>query len=104
GTPSCEPASRRLRVWQLLQLAVAALLNPYHTVMSLAVFAASLARARTWRVILVWLPAGCAVVVMALAIAGYFSREAGRAMWGFDAAGSNLLGALVPRSSGWLGE
>jgi hypothetical protein len=103
-TPAGAPASRRLRLAQLVQLGVAALLNPYHTVMSLAVFAASLARARAWRAAIAWFAAGCAVVLAALALAGYFAPEAASAVSGFQNNGSNLLGPVLPRRSGWIGE
>jgi hypothetical protein len=104
NTPPGAPAPLRLRIAQIVQLGVAALINPYHTVMSLAVFGASLVRSRAWRPAAAWFAGGCAVVLGALALAGYFAAEAGGARSGFGAASSNLLGPFLPRRSGWLGE
>ncbi|HEX3478177.1 MAG TPA: DUF6311 domain-containing protein, partial [Kofleriaceae bacterium] len=59
-TPANAPAPGRVRGAQLVQLGAVALLNPYHTVMSLAVFGASLVRSRRWRAAAGWLVAGCA--------------------------------------------
>ncbi len=103
-TPVGSPAPRRVRVAQMVQLGVAALLNPYHTVMSLAVFAASLVRSRAWRPAAVWLATGCAVVVAALALAGYFAPQAATAEFGFSVQSSNLLAAFLPIDSGWIGR
>ena len=103
-TPANAAAPRRLRILQLVQLGVAALLNPYHTVMSLALFAASLVRSRAWKAAAAWFAGGCAVVVAALALAGYFAPQAGGALAGFKESSSNLLGPVLPRRSGWFGE
>ncbi|MEJ7598282.1 MAG: DUF6311 domain-containing protein [Kofleriaceae bacterium] len=100
--PPTAPA--RARVSQLAQLAVAALLNPYLTVMSLGVFVASLLRGRAWRSAAAWFAAGCAVVLAALGFAGYFAAEATASLAGFNEASANLLGPVMPRRSGWFGE
>jgi hypothetical protein len=103
-TPASAPAPRRVRVLQLVQLGVAALLNPYHTVMSLAVFAASLVRSRAWRPAAVWFASGCAVVVAALALGGYFAAPAATWESGFGVKSSNLLSPFLPIDSGWIGR
>jgi hypothetical protein len=41
---------------------------------------------------------------VALAFAGYFAREGVTAGAGFSAAGSNLLGPILPMTSGWFGS
>jgi len=103
-TPSTTPAPRRLRVVQVAQLTVAALLNAYLTVMCLAVFAASLLRAPSRRSAALWFALACAAVGLALAFAGYFASEGATTTYGFSAAGSNLLGPVLPRMSGWFGN
>jgi hypothetical protein len=103
-TPDSAPAPRRLRVLQLAQLAIAALINPYHTVMSLAVFSASLLRSRDLRRALAWFSLGAGVVVVCLALAGYFAHDAALSMTGFDTASTNVLAPLLPRRSGWFGD
>ena len=97
-------APRRLRVVQLVQLGVTALLNPYLTVMSLGVFLASLVRGRAWRSAAAWFASGCLVVIAALAFAGYFATEASSSLSGFNEASANVLGPVLPRRSGWFGE
>jgi hypothetical protein len=102
-TPTERPAALPLRVGQLGQLAVAALIQPYHTVMSLAVFAASLLRAPGRRSAPGWLALACLIVCAELALAGYFAGEAATSVRGFPAAGSNLLAPVMPVDAGWIG-
>lgn len=83
------------RAWMLL-LAIAALLNVYLTVMALALFVA----ARHWR----WLPVALAIIAGELALAGYFSAEATVVLPTFSASGANLLGAVLPMDSGFVGD
>lgn len=89
---------------QLGQLAVAALVHPYHAVMSLGVLVASLVRSRDVRTIATWLPLGVACVAAALWLAGYFTPEVRAPQWGFDKESANALGWLVPVRSGILGD
>jgi len=98
------PASKQRRTAQVVQLAVASMSNAYLTVMSLAVFAASLARSSSRRSAIVWFGVGCIVVAAMLALAGYFSGEATTSTVGFSKAGANLLGPVLPMSSGWFGD
>jgi hypothetical protein len=103
-TPPRSPMTRRLGVAWLCQLAVAALVYPYHAVISLAVFVASLARARQQRSFAIWLPLGLASVLAATALVGYFAHETGRRQWGFEFESANLLSWLVPVRSGIFGD
>ncbi len=102
-TPSKPTASRGLRAVQLVQLGIVATINPYHTVMSLGVFTASLLRSRTWRQLL-WLPAGLATVLCATWLVGYYADDAKLHMFGYDVASANVLGILFTRRSGLFGE
>ena len=102
-TPHVGPASTRLRLIQVGQLTLTALINPYLTVMSLGVFVASLAKARHWRAFS-WFPAGVAGIGLAAWLAGYFQRDAKLKMFGFDAASTNALSFFIPRYSGVFGE
>lgn len=103
-TPAGAPAPRRVRAAQLAQLAIAALITPYHPVMSLAVYAAAIARRGELRAAAGWLAAGLAVVGAATGFAGYFAGEGAVAQWGFAQQGMNLLSWLLPVRSGVLGE
>jgi hypothetical protein len=95
-TPAGEAPPLRLGVAKLCQLAVGALVTPYHPALAFPIFAASLARSRRWRTVAVWLPLGAAAVALPLWFAGYFSSEIGMKQWGFDQEGANVLA--------WLGN
>ncbi len=90
-------------IW-LVQLAVTALVNPYHTVMSLGVFVASLLRTRSLRSFATWFPLGVLAVAIAAWLAGYFSPEANTPMWGFTSGSTNVLSMFVPMRSGLFGD
>lgn len=102
-TPVGHPPPRRLAVTWLALLAITALVNPYHSVMCLGVFAASMLRTRTLKAA-AWFPIGVVAIGVFAWIAGYFSREARVAMGGFDQASSNLLSMVIPRQSGLFGD
>jgi len=103
-TPERGASPRALSVAKLCQLAVASLVTPYLAVMSLTVFAASLARSRHPRTILTWLPLGIACAGLASWLAGYFAPETAYAQWGFEWQSANVLGWLIPQRSGILGD
>ena len=103
-TPAGTPAPRRLGIAKLGQLTVAALITPYHPVMCLGVFLASLLRSRDAKTIAIWLPLGVGCVVIATWFAGYFSGEGAVAQWGFAKQSTNVLSWLVPVRSGILGD
>ena len=102
-TPAKQPAPRRVRIGQVVQLAVAALVNPYHTVFSLGVFVASVLRSRRVRE-LAWVPAAVVVIGGAAWLAGYFAQDAKLSLAGFDAASSNVLSMVTPWRSGLVGD
>ncbi|MGE5182815.1 MAG: DUF6311 domain-containing protein [Acidobacteriota bacterium] len=91
------------RVW-LAQLAVAALVYPYHAVLSLGVLVATLLRTRDARTIATWLPLGLATVALMTWFVGYFAAETARPQWGFEYESTNLLSWLVPLHSGIAGD
>lgn len=103
-TPARSATSRRLGIAKLAQLTVAALITPYHPVMSLGIFVASLLRSRDTRTIAIWLPLGIACVALATWFAGYFSGEGAVAQWGFAKQSTNVLSWLVPVRSGIIGD
>lgn len=102
---SVAPAERRklYLIW-IVQLGAAILINPYHAVMSLGLFAVALVRTRELRAIATWLPLGAISIGVAAWLAGYLSGESVVHMPGFDAAGSNVLMMVVPMKSGWFGD
>jgi Family of unknown function (DUF6311) len=103
-SPRGADGPRALRVWQLVELGLAAMVNPYHLAMSSGLFAASLVRSRQPRTIGIWLPAGGAVVTLGLWFAGFLSSETRRPMPGFESASTNLLSPFVPIRSALLGD
>lgn len=103
-TPANQVSPRRLQLAKLSQLAVAALVTPYHAVMSLPIFLASLLRSRNWRTIAIWAPLGLATIIIAYWFAGYFAAETMKKQWGFEQQSANLLGWLIPSRSGILGD
>jgi hypothetical protein len=103
-TPAGQPLRRSLGVAMVCQLVFSSLVSPYHAVMSLLVFAASMLRSRTWRTIAVWVPLGIAGVGLANWFAGYFATEAMRAQWGFRYESANMLSWFVPPRSGIVGD
>ena len=103
-TPPCAPLPRRLGFAMVAQLALASLVTPYHTVMSFGILCAALARTRSRRSIVVWFAACVATVVLAMWLAGYFTRDSHGHQWGFEAESANLLTWLVPVRSGVLGD
>jgi hypothetical protein len=90
------------RAW-VAQLAIAALVNPYHVAMSFGLFVLSVVRSRTRRS-LAWLPLGLTAVGAAAYVAGYFASEAKVPMAGFEASSANLLSPFVPVRGGILGD
>jgi hypothetical protein len=110
---------RPCRGLQIAQLGIAAWINAYLTVMSLAVFVASMAhrepgceaaaKERRAEATMtpgrraLWLVLGGGVVIGALALAGYFAPEAATSVSGFPDAGCNLLGPVMPLDSGFVG-
>jgi hypothetical protein len=98
------PAPRRLRLLSVAQLVLASLINPYHTAMSLGLYVASVLRSRRLASIALWIPVGFVAIGIALALAGYFARDAKVTMFGFDSASANALTWFVPHESGWFGE
>ena len=103
-TPEGATAPRRLRIAQLVHLALCSLINPYHAVASLAIFIASLCRSREWRRIAVWFPLALLSIGISLWLAGYFERDAAIKLSGFDISSSNVLTFFLPRYSGIFGE
>jgi hypothetical protein len=103
-TPSRAPGERKLGIAKLGQLAVASLVAPYHAVMSLGVFTASLLRTRHTRTIWTWWPLGASTIVVTSWFAGYFAPEAHTRQWGFEVESANLLCWLVPVRSGLFGD
>ena len=103
-TPPGEVAPRKLRLAQIGQLAVASLVNPYHTVMSLGLFVASLARSRKLKPVAIWFPAAIVTIGVCAWAAGYFKREAKLAMFGFEVASTNVLSIVTPYRSGIIGD
>lgn len=101
--PGGAAAPRRLRVVSVVQLAAAALINPYLTVMSLGIFVASVLRSRRLRSSATWIPIGIAAIALASWLAGYFAHEAKISMFGFDSASANVLTWFIPRQSGVFG-
>ncbi len=101
--PTRSIAPLRLQLVWLCQLAVAALVNPYHVVISLGFFAAALLKSRRWQTI-AWFPLGVAMSGLALAFGSYFSHEAQIHMGGFDMASTNMLSMFVPTRSGIFGD
>ncbi len=95
---------RRIGIAWPCQLAVAALVYPYHAVISLAVFVAALARTCDRRTFAIWLPLGLASVLAATVLVGYFAHETARRQWGFEFESANLLSWLVPVRSGIIGD
>lgn len=102
-TPRGGEVPRRIGGAWLAQLAVGALVSPYHVALSFPIFAAALVRARKLRSA-IWLPLGLAAAVGALWFAGYFASEIGRRQWGFEVQSANLLGWLIPQRSGIVGD
>lgn len=98
------PPTRRLRVMQVIQLGVTAMINPYHAVFSFGLFLASVLQTRRLVTIAVWAPIGLAAIGIAAWFAGYFAPEAKLAVGGFDAASSNALTFVIPHRSGLVGE
>lgn len=94
----------RIGIAWLYQLAVAAMVYPYHSVISFAVFFASLARTRDRRTIAIWLPLGVLSMLAATWFVGYFAHETARPQWGFEYESANLLSWLVPVRSGIFGD
>lgn len=99
-----SPPPRRLSIEKLANLVVAALVSPYHPVICLAVFAASLLRSKSWRYVARWMVLGLACVGIAAWFAGYFAREGAGRQWGFEFESTNLLSWLVPVRSGIVGD
>lgn len=98
------PMSRRIHLLFLLQLATAAMLNPYHVAMSFALFLAALAKSRSWKSVAVGVPTALASIGSFAALAGFFSREAKVPMGGFELASANLLSPFIPRRSFIFGD
>jgi hypothetical protein len=103
-TPADAPHPRRLGIAKLIQLACSALITPYICVMSFAVFAASLLRARRIRSTLPWFAGGLAAVAVVGWLCGYFDHETVTKQWGFDRESANVLSWLVPVRSGIIGD
>lgn len=103
-TPSRARTPTRLGVAMLGQLTVAALVTPYHPIMSLGIFAASLLRSRDLRTIAIWFPLGLGCVALATWFAGYFSGEGSVDQWGFARQSANALSWLIPVRSGIIGD
>jgi hypothetical protein len=103
-TPSQARTPTRLGVAMLGQLTVAALITPYHPIMSLGIFVASLLRSRDLRSIAIWFPLGVACVALATWFAGYFSGEGSVGQWGFARQSTNTLSWLIPVRSGIVGD
>jgi len=98
------PAPRRLRVVQLVQLATATLVNPYHAVMSFGLYCASVLRSRRPAQLAVWIPAGFAVIAIGAWFASYFTKEASLQMYGFEVASTNVLSFVMPYRSAFFGD
>jgi len=103
-SPSSAPMPTRLGLAAVGQLAVAALVNPYHVTMSLGLFVASVLRTRTLRSIALWLPAGLVAVGLAAGLAGFFAGEAKVVTGGFESASANLLSPFIPMRSLVFGD
>jgi len=103
-TPARMRLPRALGLAWLAQLAIAALVTPYHPVMSLGILVAALGRSRDLRTIAIWLPLGVAAVAGATWFAGYFSGEAAIGQWGFAKQSTNALSWLIPVRSGLVGD
>jgi hypothetical protein len=96
--------SRKLRIAQLAQLGVSAMINPYHAVFSFGLFLASVVHTRRLVPIALWAPAGIAAIGIAAWFAGYFAPEAKLAVGGFDVASANALTLVMPFRSGLVGS
>ena len=103
-TPTRAPLPWRLGIESLAQLAVAAMITPYHPVMSLGFLTAALLKSRSVRSIAVWLPLWLASVAIATWFAGYIAGEGAVRQWGFEHQSTNLLSWLVPVRSGIIGD
>jgi hypothetical protein len=103
-TPSKAEIPRRIHIAFIAQLGIAAMINPYHVAMSFALYVAAIARARSLRSTLVGLPVAVVVIGLCAGFAGFFSREAKVAMWGFDIASANMLSPFIPRRSVLFGD
>ncbi len=103
-TPVGAPTPRWLGIARIVQLVVAALVTPYHAVLSLSVYVPAVLRARDRKWNAIWLLLGVGCVGLACWFAGYFAPEAARAQWGFEKESANLLGWLVPLRSGIIGD
>jgi hypothetical protein len=95
--------SRRLRILQLVQLATAAMINPYQALFSYGFLAASVLQPRRLRE-LAWAPLGLVAIGAAAWFSGYFASEAKLAVGGFDQASANALTMFIPRRGGLVGE
>ena len=102
-TPPGAPPPVRLQIGWLCELAVVAMTNPYHVVMSFGLFAAALVRSRRWRA-LAWLPAALAAIALAAGLAGYFARATATPMGGFEIYTTNVTSMFVPARSALLGD
>jgi len=102
-TPANALPPTRLQVMWLCELAIAALTNPYHVMMSFGLFCGSLGKSFRLRA-LVWLPAAIATVGVMAWSAGYLARAATVPMFGFDSASTNMLSMFVPERSGIFGD
>ena len=102
-TPVKEVSPRKLQIGWLCELAVVAMTNPYHVVMSFGLFAAALVRSRRVRT-LIWAPAALAVIGLAAGLTGYLSRGAATKMGGFDIYTTNMMSMFVPPNSGIVGD
>ncbi len=103
-TPLDSALPRRLGIAMLCQLAVAALVTPYHAAFGLLFFVPALLRTRHARSIATWLPLGLLCVALATWFAGYFAAESMRRQWGFEWNSANVLSWLVPSRSGIVGD
>lgn len=102
-TPPGQMPPRRVQLAWLGELAICAMTNPYHVVMSLGLLGAALVRARKAKA-LVWLPAALATVVVAAGLTGYLSRATATKMGGFEIYTTNMMSMFVPPNSGILGD
>lgn len=102
--PAGMALPRHLGIAMCFQLALAALVTPYHAAFSLLFLIATLLRTRHARSIAAWLPLGIMCVALASWFAGYFAAESVRRQWGFEWNSANALSWLVSSRSGILGD